>query len=234
MKIGKKVGIVIGIVLAILLVLWYLQSQGLVKVFPTSDERAVKKIVEIDESKFSPAEGLSAENYQAKIDELYIARQEVLEDPTNPNKWMLFGNILEFLNDHTKAIEAWEKVLEYQELNFAAAQNIATNYQYFLRDFEKAEEYYLKAFTGRPDYTPAYQGLMDLYRYNLTSKKDQYEPIVLQAIKHDVTNASSYYAALVDFFADNGDFEKAREYLDDVEATNPQAAATLRQDYPEL
>lgn len=234
MSVFKKIGIAIGIIVLVLAILFYLQSQGFIKIFPTSEERNVARILEIDESEFAPPVGLSDEAFRAKIDEAYAWRETVLEDPTQANPWMRFGNILEFLNDHEGAIRAWKKVLEFQELNFVASQNIATNYQYFLLDFPKAEENYLQALTIRPDYTTAYQGIMDLYRFNLTEKKDLYEPLVLSAIANDSSNALFYYRELVDFYARDGKLEKAREYLDDVEKLKPQSAEELRQDYPGL
>jgi len=231
---SKKIGIAVGIVIIILVILWYFQSQGFIKVFPTSEERDVKKILQIDESKFSPAEGLPEEAYQAKIDSLYAQKDVVIETPEDSSQWMLFGNIKEFLNDHEGAIRAWEKVLELQPLNFAAAHNIATNYQYFLKDFLKAENYYLMALDLRPDYTPAYQGLMDLYLFNLKEKQDMFEPTMLMAIETDVSNAASYYSALTNFFIDQEDFVKAKNYLSRLETLKPDSAEEFRQNYLEL
>ena len=234
MNLSRKIFVGLGAVVLIFLVLIYLQSQGFIKIFPTSEERNIAKILKIDESEFEPAVGLSEEAFRAKIDEAYGWRETVLEDPTDANSWMRFGNVLEFLNDHAGAIRAWEKVLEFQELNFVASQNIATNYQYFLLDFPKAEENYLQALAIRPDYTTAYQGIMDLYRFNFTEKRDLFLPLVLTAIANDFSNESFYYRELVDFYARDGKFEEARLYLDDVERLKPESADELRQDYPEL
>ena len=235
MSISKKIGIIAGGVAVVLLVLWYYQSQGLIKVFPTSQDSELKKVLEIDESKFSPAEGLSEEVYQAKIKELYEQREAVLADPTDAQAWLTFANLKKFLNDNEGAVLAWQKVLEYQPLNFLAAQNLGNTYQYFLKDYPKAEFYYKKALEILPDYTLAYQGLMDLYRFNWKEKQDEFEPTVLSAIQNDQANAASYYSALVEFFAKEGrDLDKAEEYLQEVQRLSPATAKELRTSYPAL
>lgn len=230
----KKIGIAVGGVVIVLAVLYYFQSQGLVKIFPSSEERNIKKILEIDETQFVPAQGLSEEDFQAKIAELYEWKETVLEDPTNVNSWMRFGNVKEFLNDHAGAIEAWKKVVELQPPNFVALNNIATNYQYFLKNYPEAEKYYLLAIQANGGYTSAYQGLMDLYHFNYKEKQDLYEPIVLMAIANDSSNAPSYYSALVRFFARNGNFEKAREYMPQLTELKPEAAADFQEEFPKL
>jgi len=220
--------------LVALALLWYFQQQGFIKVFPTSQEREIKKVLEIDESDFTPANGLSPEVFQERIQLLYKLRQDVLADPENAQPWFVFGNAKEFLNDHEGAIAAWKKTLEFQPQNFVAAANIATNYQYFLRDFEQAEFYYYEALSGSKAYTPAYQGLADLYQYSMPERKELFEPLLQDAAVNDPKNAIPYYVSLVEFFAEEGDLTKAREYLQSVEEQKPDSAAQLRENYPEL
>src|SRR3989344_387108 len=134
---SKTTKIIIGVIIAIIAVvglLYYYQSQGFIKVFPTSQDREINRALEIDESKFSAAEGLSEEAFNAKIEELKQQKDVVKDNPDDANAWLRFGNLKEFLNDHEGAILAWQQTVLVQSVNFIAVLNIANNYQYFIKD----------------------------------------------------------------------------------------------------
>src|SRR3989344_4822645 len=162
----KRVKIGAGVIGALIVLgglLWYYQQQGFIKIFPTSEERAMKKILDIDRSKFRPAEGLDSQVFEEEIKKLEGEKAKVLSDPGNAQLWFDFGYTKEFLNDHEGAILAWEKSFALQPLNFVTAQNLGNTYQYFIKDWAKSEFFYLNAIEIRPDFTTAYSGLIDLY-----------------------------------------------------------------------
>ena len=218
----------------VFLLLWYYQGQGFIKIFPTREERVMKKILEIDRSKFRSAEGLDLQVFESEIKKLEEEKAKVLADPGNAQLWFNFGYTKEFLNDHQGAIAAWEKSLELQPLNFVTAQNLGNTYQYFIKDWGKAEFYYGKVLELRPDHPQAYQGLIDLYRYNWPSKKNQVEPLLLEAIKNDPENKLPYYITLVEFFADEKDADKAKSYLEAVRVLDKSKVPELLESYPIL
>ena len=225
--------IVAGIIL-LLVIAWYFQSQGFIKIFPTSEDVKISRALRIDESKFVAAEGLSAADFQKKIDEAKALRDEVKNNPENANNWFRFGNSLSFLNDHEGAVVAWKMAFELQPLNFVVTANLGNTYQYFLKDWPMAEFYYLKAIEVKADFTTAYSGLVDLYRYNYAEKFGELEPLLLRAVKDDSANASGYYSILVETFVDRGDLSKAKSYLAEVQKLNPESAQSLRASYPQL
>ncbi|MBI4053853.1 MAG: hypothetical protein HY397_00820 [Candidatus Doudnabacteria bacterium] len=230
----KKVLIITAVALAVLGLLYFYQQQGFVKIFPTRQDREIKKILEIDRSKFQPAEGLTAEQFEAEIKELEKRRQRVLDNPDNADAWFDFGYTKDFLNDHAGAVAAWEKSYELQPLSFLITGNLANTYQYFLRDFVKAEVYYKKTLELKPDLTGAYSGLLDLYRFNLPDKKDQVEPLALQAAENDPANSGHYYSTLVDFFMRDSDIVKAKEYLKKIQFVRPDLVGEILETYPAL
>ena len=234
---GRKVKIgagIIGVLIVLGGLLWYYQQQGFIKIFPTSEERQIKKILEIDRSKFRSAQGLDPQAFEEEIKKLEEKKVKVLSDPSNAQLWFDFGYTKEFLNDHEGAILAWEKSFALQPLNFVTAQNLGNTYQYFIKNWEKAEFYYGKVLELRPDHPQAYQGLIDLYRYNWPEKKDQFEPTLLQAIEKDPQNKLPYYISLVEFFADAGNVEKAKSYLAEVRALDESKVPELLETYPIL
>ncbi len=231
----RTLAAIIGGIVAVAALLFYLQNQGLIKIFPTAEERANKKILTIDRSKFAPAEGLSEERFEEEIQKLYELKKTILENPQAAQAWFLFGFSKGFLNDHQGAVAAWEKSFELQPLNFLTALNLGNTYQYFVKDLAKAEFYYFKALELRPDYTLAYEGLADLYRYNLKAKQNLLEPLLLDAIEKDSVNQGAYLNKLVDFFAEQDrDLKKAREYLQELEKIDSASAKELLETYPKL
>lgn len=233
----KSVIIILGVVgvgVLVLALLWYYQSQGFIKVFPTAQDRAQKKLLTIDRSKLRPAQGLTNDQFEAEIKKLMDEKNKVLENPADAQAWFDFGYTKEFLNDHEGAVAVWEKSLELQPLNFVTALNLGNTYQYFLKNYPKAEEYYLKALELRPDYTTAYQGLTDLYRFNWKDRQDRLEPLLLEAIQKDSPNKKAYYVTLVEFFAGANDIPKAKEYFAQVKKLDPKAAGELVDTYPAL
>ena len=161
-------------------------------------------------------------------------RQKVIGNPQDAQAWFDFGYTKEFLNDHEGAAASWEKSFALQTLNFVTAANLANTYQYFLKNYERSEFYYRKALEIRPGYTPAYQGLSDLYRFNWTEKSDLLEPLMFDAIKNDPGNANAYTANLVEFFMQKNDVGKAREYLALLLEASPDLAQELIEIYPAL
>lgn len=232
-----QVIIVAVIVLAIIFgLLVYYQSQGLIKIFPTKEDRLINSLLEIDKNKFKAAQGLEPEKFNQVIEELIKTKELILKDKNNPTAWDDFGRLKKFLNDNDGAIKAWEKSFQLQPYNFRTALNLANTYQYFIKDFTKAEFYYNKVLELQPSMTSAFSGLMDLYRFNFKEKKDRFEPLVIRAIEADPSNAAGYYSNLVDFFmaADNLYLNKAKNYWQKVKELDSKIAAELLANYPAL
>jgi tetratricopeptide (TPR) repeat protein len=235
---NKKIVTIIGVVIAatglILGLLYYYQSQGYIKIFPTAEDREIARLLTIDRSKFAPAQGLSNEQFEKKIQELEQQKQAVLQAPDDAQAWFLFGHTLEFLNDHAGAAAVWEKVYQLQPLNFVATLNLANVYQYFLKDYSRAEFYYKKTLELQSGLTAAYQGLIDLYAFNLKEKQAELEPTIKLAAQRDATNAGKYYATYAEFLVRNGETAKAKDYADRAKALDTAAYQDLIAAYPVL
>lgn len=225
--------VVLGLGL-ILGLLYYYQSQGYIKIFPTAEDREINRLLTIDRSKFAAPVGLSNEQFEQKIKELEDRKQAVLKSPKDAQAWFLFGYTLEFLNDHQAAAAVWEKAYALQPLNFVITANLGNVYQYFLKDYARAEFYYKKSLEIQPALTSAYQGLIDLYSFNLTEKRSELEPTVELAAKNDAGNAGKYFATYAEFLARNSQIEKAREYAAKAKPLDEAAYQALIEAYPAL
>src|SRR3989344_4314545 len=161
----KIIAGIIGVAAAIFGLLAYYQSQGILKIFPSREDRRIEQILTIDRSKFGKPEGLPDEKFEEEIAKLADLKKQIEQKPDDPTLWFAFAFTKDFLNDHEGSVAAWEKSFELQPLDFRTPVNMANVYQYFLKDYRKAEFYYREGLKLKADYTIAYQGLADLYRF---------------------------------------------------------------------
>lgn len=235
-KIIISLAVAFGIILIIAGLLFYYQKQGMIKIFPTKEEKEIAKILEIDREKLRPAQDLSQEDFEKIIKELEKEKENVLSDPKSATVWHEFAILKNFLNDHQGAVEAWEMSFEIQPNNFRTALNLANTCQYFVKDYPKAEYYYRKVLELQPQLTSAFDGLMDLYRYNYKEKQSEYEPLVLQGIENDQANAAAYYSSLIGFFMseETSNEEKAVKYWEKLNSIDSVKAEAAFDSYPKL
>jgi len=232
----KRTKIILGIAsgaVVVLGLLVYFQSQGILKVFPNAEDRRQRLLLDIDESKFAKPEGLPDETFTQEIQKLYELKTRVENNRSDADAWFDFGYQMDFLNDHEGGVAAWEKALELQPGNFVTAFNLGDRYQYFLKDYQKSEMYYNKSLAIKPDFTSAYEGLGDLYRFNWKEKHDEFESLMIRAINNDLANRAKYYVTLVEYFVQT-DLGRARGYYIEVKQLDPEGARQLAEDYPEL
>lgn len=240
MKRFKKIAVILSVLLAVILavlgILWYYQSQGMIKIFPTKSEMQAEKILIIDRTKFTPPENASPEKVETAIKNLEELKEAILKDPNKSDLWSEFGYYKDYLNDLDGAALAYKKALEVGPYNTVPAANLGNLYLYFKKDYEQAEYYYLYVLEIEKDSNAAYEGLMDLYRYADGTRTEKYEPLVLRAIKDDSGNKVRYYGQLVEFFADKPtqNLDKAKSYLAEVKKLDQSAADAITKRFPEL
>ena len=99
--------------------------------------------------------------------------------------------------------------------------NLADFYFYYTKDYQKAEEYYKKALDINKNVYKYYEGLADLYRYNLTDKKDLVEKVINNGLENDSANKIIYYSYLVDFYHQKKNIGKKQEYIDKIKEIDP-------------
>jgi len=230
----KIILIIVTAAAVIVGLLWYYQSEGFIKIFPTSQDREISRALEIDEDGFSSPEGLSQVDYDTKLQELYDLKEEVEDNTEDANLWLRFGNGLAYFSDHEGAIAAWKQTLRLQPVNFIAAGNIGFSSQYFIKDYPQAETYYRQALDADPTLTTAYQGLTDLYRYNWLEKRVELESLLVEAANNDPENATAYLRILIVTQLEDGRVEEAKGYLGQLEQKDPVVAEELREEHPEL
>ncbi|OGE76519.1 MAG: hypothetical protein A3C85_03790 [Candidatus Doudnabacteria bacterium RIFCSPHIGHO2_02_FULL_48_21] len=230
----KIIAGIIGVAAAIFGLLAYYQSQGILKIFPSREDRRIEQILTIDRSKFGKPEGLPDEKFEEEIAKLADLKKQIEQKPDDPTLWFAFAFTKDFLNDHEGSVAAWEKSFELQPLDFRTPVNMANVYQYFLKDYKKAEFYYREGLKLKADYTIAYQGLADLYRFNWKEKQNLFEPLMEEAIQKDPANKASYLVGLIEYFVRGGDLTRGQALFNELKTLDPKEASELKTDYPQL
>ncbi len=154
-----------------------------------------------------------------KLNKVYVLLRE--HEKKYPY-WIEIGLIKKTLGDYTGAISAWRNAVSLSKRPVLAYGNLADLYFHYLRNYEKAEEYYQKALELNPRNFTYREGLADLYRYDLKEKSHLVEEIMLEGAKQDPANKIFYYAYLVEFFTENKNAKKAQEYKDKIYKIDPK------------
>ncbi len=150
--------------------------------------------------------------------------------------WINVGILKKRLKDDTGAEKAWLNAIDYSSDQPLAYGNLADLYLFNMREYEKAEEYYLKVLEMDPNHQGYYIGLVSLYRYDMTEKVNLIENIMINGANINPAEAENYYMYLANYFdegIDNkggNDKEKAKYYTQETLKINPE----LKDQLPDL
>jgi len=181
-------------------------------------------------------ETMTEDILEKSLKELNEQYQKMQEDDHVYIRWINIGILKKRLMDYPGTEQAWQNAISYNPDQSLAFGNLADFYLFNLGEYEKAEEYYLKVLSMRPDNYNYYIGLITLYRYNMTEKANLIEEWILKGAKVNPSEVENYYMYLANYFnygPDNhgGDNkEKARYYTQKTLEINPD----LKNQLPDL
>jgi len=85
------------------------------------------------------------------------ARKAYEENKDDNWTWIMIGDIYKFVKDYDRAILAYEKSLELQPKDIVSTLNLATIYEKYSIDYDKAEKYYNNAIQILPQSPDVYK-----------------------------------------------------------------------------
>ncbi len=156
-------------------------------------------------------------------------------DPKNWNFWMEIGQLKKFFNNYNGAVAVYEYAKTINPEEPLVYYNLANLYGSYLRDYPKAEEYYLKALDYGPSDEYIYLGLAEFYRDFYTAKSDLTDDVLLQGLKEIPNNPNLiiqlayYYKSVYGESRQTADKENAIKYfsqlisIPDINADQKQA-----------
>lgn len=137
--------------------------------------------------------------------------------------WVDLGLNRKAIGDYKGAAEAWEYAGLIRPGSSLSFNNLGDLYHYYLKDYKKAEENFLKAIKADESYAVSYVNLFDLY--NLSYKKDtsKAEEILLEGLKN-LPNDINLTITLANYYQEKNNISKATEYykkaLEQAKAVN--------------
>ena len=112
----------------------------------------------------------------------------IREDYNVTYPWYDLGSYRRVIGDFEGAAEAWNFVPLIRPKDFVAYHNLGDLYGFYVKDYPKSEENYLKSIQNNPQNIQAYLDLATIYGV-YKEKSDRTESILLQGLKANPGNA---------------------------------------------
>jgi len=173
-----------------------------------------------------------AELSQEQQEKLTKAEQKIKDNPDDLISYVELALLQNQFGWTDDAIKTYEKVLFVNPNDVLALNNLANIYKN-LKQYEKAEEYFLRIIDFNPRVrVQTYIDLVDIYRFHLTDKRDQIPIILEKGYEHNPEREALFLSHIAVYHKDFGDKEKAiKNYqaLLELEPENQTARAELEE-----
>jgi tetratricopeptide (TPR) repeat protein len=161
--------------------------------------------------------------YKKESEEKFsILKESILADPTDSNLWLALGTIKKNVGDFAGARDVWLKSIELAPQDSRGYYALANLYSHFLVDHNKAVQYYQLALdvSGSGTFNITFYKNYYSFTFDVLKDKEKAEAILLQGIA--VNPASPLLYVLGNFYAAQGDKQKAAEYYNQYLEVDPQ------------
>lgn len=122
----------------------------------------------------------------------------IREDYNYTYPWYDLGSYRRVIGDFEGAAEAWNFVPMIRPDDFVAYHNLGDLYGFYVKDYPKSEENYLKSIKNNPENVQAYLDLAIIYGSVYKEKASQVESILLRGLEANSGN-TGLQAALDDY-----------------------------------
>lgn len=136
------------------------------------------------------------------------------------NQWYDLGAYRKMIGDYIGADDAWSFVSRIRPNDFIALNNLGNLY-YDLKNYLKAEQYFLASIDKNPKNVDAYIQLTAIYTYNDPAKTSLIEPLLLRGIAANPTE-TNLMIALGKYYQAKGNLGLARNYFERALKLNPK------------
>jgi Tfp pilus assembly protein PilF len=164
----------------------------------------------------NPPATLSAEAAAGMRKEIAQLTTQIKTDPGNSELWLVLGLRRQEIADYEGAREIYDYVTRLLPSDSTAYINLGNLYHYYLKDFPKAEQYFLKALERDRKVALVYLNLHDLYRYSYKTNTAAAADILKQGIKEN-PEAVDLYVALGAYYKTQGKRADAKKYYEQAQ-----------------
>lgn len=154
------------------------------------------------------------------IDKLHYSMSVIQQNYDYPNAWLELGAYRKLIGDYEGAIEAWDFVGLIRPQDHISFSNLGDLYAFYLKDYKKGEENFLKAIANNSGNINSYLQLATLYEYAYEEKSAEAENILLLGIKSNPGDII-LKTALAQYYRDNNKISEALKYFEEALALDP-------------
>ncbi len=138
-------------------------------------------------------------------------KSELRTDPTNVAAWLDLAIRYKTAGNFEGAVEIWEYLAAAYPTDSVPLHNLGEYYFHTVKDYPKAEQYYLRAIAVAPQFSINYLDLHDMYRYVYKQDTTAAADILKEALtKIDGSQSIDVLLALARYDESKGDIENAR------------------------
>ena len=175
----------------------------------------------IDYAKYEKL-GLKKGQIDVLFEKMKKLDESLKQRPNDYDDLIQLGGFEKILKEYDAALKTYEQaILAFPDYGVAYAET-ADLYIYPLGRFDEAEDYLKKAIERMPYRSDYYRWLADLYVSEFPDKKSEIEPLMLSGVKEAPENATNFYRYLIEFFRQEGNYQKAIDYAKKSLKLNPQ------------
>lgn len=150
--------------------------------------------------------------YQQKISDLQTA---LTKDSKNFSNWIDIGILYKQIGDYQGAIEAWNYASALSPKNTVSYGNLGDLYQYYIKDYLKAESQFKQAVANDPKYIPSYLHLADLYTNSYQTSTNKGELVLKDGLAKNPGDIM-LSLALGAYYKSRGNTESAKTIYNEV------------------
>lgn len=131
---------------------------------------------------FTPLATLDPALVKNLQDKMVTTISNLKDNPSNQDAWIALGGERKALGDYNGARDAWEYAKVINPNVVVPWNNLADLYQFYLKDYPKAELNWKKTFALDATYIQGYRGLYYLYVYSMPEKTSEIPAMLKDAI----------------------------------------------------
>ncbi len=135
--------------------------------------------------------------------------------PYNTHEWNTLAIYWKAVDDFSGAAEIWEYLLKVSPNNSVYLGNLGELYQSFIKDYPKAERYYLEVMKSNPARVDMYRNLHDLYKYLYKTETNSAIEILKDGLAHNKNNLE-LLVLLANDYKERGFVKEAKVYYNEA------------------
>lgn len=127
--------------------------------------------------------------------------------------WIMLGTLRKMAGDYEGARDAWEYASATNPSNYVSFGNLGDLYQYYLKDYPRAEKNMLTIIKNKADNIAGYRNLYNLYTQSYKEKINEAPKILLSGLSKNPNNLD-LIVLLAQYYVGVGDKSNATKYYE--------------------